>query len=164
MLDWETLLDERGPMVVRISWRILGNAADVEENVQDVFLEAYRISEREPVVHWAGLLRRLATLGALARLRRRRGHLPLEAASPPARDAGPEELAVEREVAMALRQAVAELPEREGAVFSLRYFDGLELDEIAQTLGVKYGAAATALSRAKAKLQLLFCDAEAEKP
>ena len=78
MLDWNGLIDEYGPMVVRISWRILGHAADVEDNVQDVFLEAFCLQKREEVRHWGGLLRRLATVGALARLRRRRHETSLD--------------------------------------------------------------------------------------
>ncbi len=35
MPDWNTLLEEHGPLVLRISWRILGNRADVEDNLQD---------------------------------------------------------------------------------------------------------------------------------
>ena len=159
VVDWDAMLDEHGAMVFGISWRILGNSCDVEDNVQDVFLEAYRLQQREPVGHWRGLLRRLATIGALARLRRRRADVPLDAVSPAARVASPEEEAIGREVEARLRRAVAELPEREAAVFSLRYFEGLGLDEIAEALGIKYGAAGTALSRARAKLETVFRDA-----
>ena len=40
-----------------------------------------------------------------------------------------------------LRDAVAALPEREGAVFALRYFEKLDLPEIAGCLGISYSAA-----------------------
>lgn len=69
MIDWDALVEEHGPLVVGISWRILGNAADVEDNVQEVFLAAWRFQESQKVEHWRGLLRRLATTSALARLR-----------------------------------------------------------------------------------------------
>ena len=42
MIDWNALVEEHGPLVVGISWRILGNAADVEDNVQEVFFSAWR--------------------------------------------------------------------------------------------------------------------------
>jgi RNA polymerase sigma-70 factor (ECF subfamily) len=61
-----------------------------------------------------------------------------------------------------LRVAVAGLPDREGAVFSLRYFEGLELSEIAATLRINYSAAATALSRARAKLEAVFSETAVE--
>jgi DNA-directed RNA polymerase specialized sigma24 family protein len=51
IVDWNALIDEYGPVVVRISWRILGNGADVEDNVQEVFFEAFRFHNRETVHH-----------------------------------------------------------------------------------------------------------------
>ena len=143
-------------MVFRISWRILGNAADVEDNVQETFLAAYRVEQREEIGHWGGLLRRLATLGALGRLRRRKDDISLGEMAPVDPHGSPEQHAVQRETRAKLRGAVASLPEREGAVFSLRYFEGLALPEIAASLQIKYGAAATALSRARSKLEGVF--------
>ncbi len=153
MTDWKELVDKCAPMVICISWRILGNAADVEDNLQDVFLEACRIHERTTVRHWRGLLRRLATLGALAKRRQRRRHASLAEVSPPDnKTPSPEESAIRRELEASLRDAVAALPEREGAVFVLCYFQNLELPEIARCLGISYSAAGAALSRARAKL------------
>jgi RNA polymerase sigma-70 factor (ECF subfamily) len=163
IVDWNALIDEYGPVVVRISWRILGNGADVEDNVQEVFFEAFRFHNRETVRHWGGLLRRLATIGALAKLRRRRHELSLEVVGQPACESRPEEGPIARELEARLRRAVAALPEREGAVFSLRCFEGLELPEIAAALGIKYSAAATALSRARAKLEAVFAETAVEE-
>ena len=164
VIDWDTLLTEHGPMVFGISWRILGNDADVEDNVQDVLFQTYRLGQTQPIRNLGGLLRRLATLGALARLRRRRKDLSLEEISPPTSGGLPEDQAVGRELEEQLRDAVAELPRREAAVFSLRYFEGLALEEIARSLDVKYSSAGAALSRARSKLQRVFADAPVEKP
>ena len=151
-------------MVVCISWRILGNSADVDDNVQDVFLEACRIHERTTVRHWRGLLRRLATLGALAKRRQRRHHASLDEVSPhDSKTPAPEETAIRRELETALRDAVAALPDREGAVFVLRYFESLELPEIARCLSISYSAAGAALSRARAKLANIFTETMPER-
>ena len=161
MTNWKELVDKCAPLVIRISWQILGNAADVEDNVQDVFLEACRIHERTGVRHWRGLLRRLATLGALAKRRQRRYHASLTELSPlDTKTPAPEEVAMRREEETNLRDAVATLPEREGAVFVLRYFENLELPEIARCLDISYSAAGTALSRARAKLTRIFAERE----
>jgi RNA polymerase sigma-70 factor, ECF subfamily len=162
MIDWEALIDEHGPLVVRISWRILGHASDVEDNVQQVFLDAYRLHAKEPVRHWRGLLRRLATVGALARLRGRRKGVQFDDIVPLDPGERPDETASRRETEDRLRAAIAALPEREGASFALRYFEQLELPEIAASLGITYSAAATAISRARAKLKRLFADAVVE--
>ena len=155
-VDWNSLLDEHGPLVVRISWRLLGNAADVEDNVQETFLQAYQLALRQHVRHWRGLLRRVATCTALARLRRRRADVPLDAEAVASPQPAPDDEAAARELGQRLRRAVAKLPEREAAVFSLRYFEDLSLAEIAETLGIGYAAAGTALSRARAKLERNF--------
>jgi RNA polymerase sigma-70 factor (ECF subfamily) len=163
VVDFNALIDEHGPMVFRISWRILGHASDVEDNVQEAFFQAYRLGESQKINHWRGLLRRLATVGALAKLRRRRPAASLDDVAIEAGGDSPEEELIGRELETRLRQAVAELPQREGEVFSLRYFEGLELDEIAATLSVKYSAAAAALSRARARLRKLFDGSLLEK-
>ncbi len=156
MPDWNTLIDEHGPLVVRISWRILGNAADVEDNVQEVFFQAYRLHAKTEVRHWRGLLRRLATLGALAKLRRRRQNVSLDGLDLPGTEGLPEDGLIRKELAAELRRAIAGLPEREGAVFALRYLEGLTLAEVAESLQITYQATATALSRARAKLEGVF--------
>ena len=162
MVDFNRLLDEHGSLVLRISWRILGNRADVEDNVQEIFLRAIQIQGREKVRHWRGLLRRLATFGALEKLRRRRDHLGLEDVSPADPGETPDESAMRHELQTRLRDAMADLPEREGAVFSLRYFEGMTLNEIAGSLGISYAAAGTALSRARGKLEGVISHATTE--
>jgi RNA polymerase sigma-70 factor, ECF subfamily len=152
MVDWNALIEAHGPMVSRIAWRILGNAADVEDIVQDVFLEAFRLDGRTAVRHWPAVLRRIAVLRALAKRRRGRSEDSLAEGALPDTRSSPEEIAIGRELQARLRDAIACLPEREGAVFALRYFEGLELAEIAGSLGGSYSAAGAALSRARAKL------------
>ena len=157
MTDWKELVDKCGPMVICISWRILGNSADVDDNVQDVFLEACRIHQRTTVRHWRGLLRRLATLGALAKRRQRRHHASLDDVSPlDIKTPMPEETAIRREQETKLRDAVAALPSAKEPFLAMRYFQNLELPEIANCLGIRYSAAGAALSRARAKLTHIF--------
>jgi RNA polymerase sigma-70 factor (ECF subfamily) len=156
VVDWDALVEEHGPLVVGISWRILGNAADVEDNVQEVFLSAWRVHASQKVGHWRGLLRRLATTSAVARLRRRRQHASIDDVAPESGGQLPEEQAIEKELDETLRRAVAELPEREAAVFTLKFFEQLDLREISQTLEIGYSAAAKALSRGRSKLGRVF--------
>jgi RNA polymerase sigma-70 factor (ECF subfamily) len=164
MIDWETLLEQHGQMVFAVSWRILRNTSEVEDNVQDVFLQAFQLQQKQAIRHWGGLMRRLATLSALARLRRRKQDVSLDQVAPPiAREGTSEEHAIENEVAAMLRDAVAKLPPREGAVFWLRYIEQLTIDEIAESVGIKYQAAATALSRARSKLETVYLESLAEE-
>src|SRR5262249_15587591 len=129
---------------------------------QEVFLEAYRLRQAQPVKRWAGILCRLAAYRALDRLRQRKTFAPLNdnLAGP---DCGPEDAAIRRELAERLRPVVAELPAREGAVFCLRYFEDLSYDQIAEALNISGGAVAQALHKARAKLEVLLTEAMQEE-
>lgn len=163
MVDWNKLVDDFGPLVVGISWRILGHAADVEDNVQEVFFEAYRIGQKEAVDHWPGLFRRLATYGALAKVRGRKRHVSLEDDVVSSTTPAPTESLEAGELKARLRDAVARLPQREGAVFSLRFFEDLALRDVADALSITYSAAGAALSRARSKLEREFRDLLVDK-
>jgi RNA polymerase sigma-70 factor, ECF subfamily len=155
MATWDQIVSEHGPAVVRLVRRILGPASDAEDLVQEVFVEAFQFQQRQEIVHWAGLLRTMATRRALDQLRRRKRTEPLGDVEC-ARDSGPHETAVATELAQRLREAVAQLPDRQAAVFSLRYFDELSYHEIAETLGIDSSAVGMALHKARAKLQTLL--------
>lgn len=161
MSDWNEIVGSLGPMVFGVTWRILGHAADAEDVVQEVFIEALRLRQSRGVKHWAALLRRLATYRALDRLRQRRTSVSLNpnGLSLVAHTPGPEAVAVGRELATRLRGAVTRLPRQEAEVFCLRYFEDLSYQEIAETLNVSPQAVATALHRARAKLETLLEDA-----
>ena len=75
---WQTLVEQHGEQVFRISLRILGSVHDAEDVSQEVFFEAYRLHETTDVVTWPGLLVRIATVRAIDRLRRTRRVLELQ--------------------------------------------------------------------------------------
>jgi len=159
VIDWERLVRDNGPMVFGTAWRILGHAADTEDVTQDVFLEAYRLRAAQTVRCWPALLRRLAACRALDRLRQRRQVISLNGLSVAANGHNPEATAIGKELAERLRQAVAELPEREATVFCLRYFDDLPNQEIADILNINPGAVGVALHKARAKLAEMLTEA-----
>jgi RNA polymerase sigma-70 factor (ECF subfamily) len=151
--DWDRIVREHGPMVYGTAWRILGNAADAEDVVQDVFLQVHQLQQKHPVRYWVAMLRRLAACRALDRLRRRRRMTPLEGLQLTATTDAPEAALMERETAELLREAIAQLPRREGDVFCLRYFEDFSYQQIAESLSITPGAAAAALHKARAKLE-----------
>jgi RNA polymerase sigma-70 factor, ECF subfamily len=156
-VSWETIVRQHAGMVFGAAWRILGNAADAEDIAQEVFLEAYLKWRESADIQWPNLLRRLAVYRALDRARGRKpAALPDELAKAATREAGPVEAAVANELSGLLRQALDKLPTREAEVFCLRYFEGLGHTEIAAALGIKSGAVAVALSKARAKLSNLL--------
>lgn len=164
MTDWDRIVRDHGRTVFATAWRILGHTADTEDVVQEVFLQAHQMSQAETVRCWEALLRRLATCRALDRLRQRRLTVPLEGLSVAgAVTEEPEAAVMERELAERLRQALTQLPNREATVFCLRYFDDLPYEQIAQSLGISTGAVATALHKARARLEGILLETIQER-
>jgi RNA polymerase sigma-70 factor (ECF subfamily) len=161
--DWERIVREHGPLVFGTAWRILGHVADTEDVVQEVFLQVYRMQATQPVRHWPALLRQVAACRALDRLRKRRPMLSLNGVHLSRSRDGPEETVHGRELAERLRQAVARLPGREGEVFCLRYFEDLSYQQIAEALDINPGAVATALHKARVKLEAMLGEFVHEK-
>ncbi len=154
--NWTRLVREHGPLVFRTAWRILGHTADAEDVVQDVFLQMHQWEQTRPVRSMPGLLRRMATCRALDRLRQRKATVPLPDLPQEGENHAPESALLEQELHDRLRQAIAELPEREAEVFCLRYFEDLTYQEIAAELGIRSGAVAAALHKARLKLEAVL--------
>jgi RNA polymerase sigma-70 factor (ECF subfamily) len=157
--DWESIVRTHTPLAFDAAWRLLGHAADTEDVVQEALLDAFRLHAVQPVDNWSALLRHLATRRAIDKLRKRcRATLvPLgsfQVAAPESEQ--PESVAAERELADRLRWAIAELPDREASVFSLRYFGEMANNEIARMLGISTDAAGVALHKARKRLTELL--------
>jgi RNA polymerase sigma-70 factor (ECF subfamily) len=147
-------------MAYATAWRLLANASDAEDAVQEAFAEAVRLDRRTAVENWGGLLRRLVVCRALdlARKRRKQEALSEQITAPsPQR---PEAVAVGRELAERLRSALTELPPREAEVFAMRYLTDLGNVEIADALGLTAGAVGVALHKARQRLEMLLQDNE----
>ena len=126
-------------------------------------MEVYRLQRRQPVRNWQALLRRLAVCRALDRVRRRRPTVSINDLSLRASRASPESDAMAAELAERLPAAISGLPEREGEVFCLRYFEDLSNQQIAAALDMQPGAVGVALHKARAKLEVLLHAAPLEK-
>jgi RNA polymerase sigma-70 factor, ECF subfamily len=158
MVTWDQIINDHGPMMVRLAHRILGSGADAEDEdvVQEVFLEALQLRQRDEVRSWRGVLCKMVIRRAIDRLRRRRRTEPLDSIDLPCNGSCPYENAVARELSERLRKAIAELSDEQAAVFSLRYFENLSHEQIAEALHTEPDAVRAALYRARAKLQTLL--------
>ncbi len=158
MTDWDELVRTHGPSAYGVAWRILGHAEDVEDVVQELFVECYRVARSRRVEHWRSFIVRLATFRALDKLRQRRPALGLDSFSVIDPQSGPEDEAAARESVAQLRVAVAALPERQATVFCLRYFEELTPSEIARTLAISPNAVSLALHKAREHLRDRFAE------
>ena len=49
---WEEILRTHGPMAFDAAWRLLANAADADDAVQEAFVDAFRLYSRQAVENW----------------------------------------------------------------------------------------------------------------
>lgn len=160
MIDWDLLVRHEGPAVWRTAYRLLRNRADADECYQETFLAALKVSNRQPVRNWPGLLKQLATNRAIDRLRKRMRHRQCEAAGDLALVEGtnhdPSQQAEAAELASNLRWAIAQLPARQAEVFCLHELGDWSYQQIADQLGMSVNGVGVVLHRTRQKLQELL--------
>jgi RNA polymerase sigma-70 factor (ECF subfamily) len=145
--------------------RMLGEEDEADSATQDVFLKAYRAlqNREEAIDEPAKWLTRIAVNTCLDRLRSRRWQFWRK--RPDAHDeeiilsltpsGGPdaEDQTFAREIGQRLARSLDRLSERQRAVFTLRHYEGLSMDEIAAVLGLDNGTVKAHMARAVAKLR-----------
>ena len=168
MQDWDQILARHADAVWRTAYRILGSTADADECMQEAFVEAVRLDGRETVRDWDALLRRLATVRALDRLRRRLGERArasggIDWEALPSPGELPEARAQRTELSNLLRCALSRLPEPQAQVFCLRHVEEMSYEEIADQLQVRVNSVGVILHRARERLRELLHEFAAEQ-
>jgi len=142
--------DRYASMANGLALRILRNASDAEEVVQEVFVQAWRQAERYDAARgtpeaWISTLARTRALDKLRRRTSRREEPP-EAA--PGTTATPPNVEV-----LAVRKALVGLSAPQRTVLELAYYDGLTQSEIAARLGEPLGTIKTRIRTAMIRLR-----------
>lgn len=160
----------RLPSLTRMAARVVGNAADAEDAVQDAFLSAYthlgQFKGQAKMSTWlTTIVLNAARLKVRARPRqvhipldqedRERDYAPLSEALPDRRPS-PEELCRNWELAERLAQACTQLSPILRRTFQLSNVDGLSIGEIAQAQGIPHGTVKARVARARKKLKELL--------
>jgi RNA polymerase sigma-70 factor (ECF subfamily) len=146
----------------RYAMRMLGNAADAEEAVQDAFVRGYRSLGRcdppDQFGRWLFgiLVNRCRTLGA-QRARRERTVVPAEDVVRRASVDGAADRIAWRE---ALEWAMAQLSVERREAFVLKYVEELSYDEMSQVTGATNAALKMRVLRAREDLRRLLSEAE----
>ncbi len=150
-------------MVFATAYRILGDAHDAEDVLQDVFLKLLgsRNGRRQSdgVQDWGAYLRVTASRSAIDLLRRnarRIGRTPDLADVEDYRGESVEKASSRRQMARYLRDAVAALPRRDSEVFALRYFEELSYRDIARQLEISVNQVGVSLHRSRSRLKELL--------
>jgi RNA polymerase sigma-70 factor (ECF subfamily) len=162
----QDVLSLRLPSFYRCAFRLLGNAADAEDAVQEALLAAYKhinqFRGQSQISTWLTAIVRNCALMQL-RKRPRQTYIPLdeEFGEEQARSVweglgderpSPEEEFRNSELTARLRKCTALLSPTLRRTFQLRVMDGLSILETAQILGVPHGTVKAQLARARAKI------------
>lgn len=148
------------PLVYRLCRRLVADAGNAEDAVQDTFIRAWRNAHtlRDPAAHrgWICRIARHACADvARSRVARERPVLDrdddgLRALVSDERPA--DELLHAAQVRATVAAAIARLKDKHRVVLLLREVDDLEYEEIADALGVPRGTVESRLHRARAEL------------
>ncbi len=162
---FRVLVDRHSRPVFRLAYRMTGNESDAEDVVQETFLRAYKqIKQFDGRSSFSTWIHRICSNCALdlirARKTREKQREPLSDEKAPswidriaARDPDPERLMHSGQIRRLLQPALEQLSEMERVAFTLRHFEGCNVEEIARTLGVQENAAKHSVFRAVQKLR-----------
>jgi RNA polymerase sigma-70 factor (ECF subfamily) len=158
---FEELYRAHAGRLYSVALRLLGNPADAEDLLQEIFLAAHRKLDtfrgESAIGTW---LYRLATNLCLDHLRSRAGRSSqitdaLDDA-PGLFDSATSTLAEQTVTKMDLERALARLPEGCRAAFVLHDVQGLEHREVAEILGIAEGTSKSQVHKARLKLRGLL--------
>ena len=162
MAAFEELYRQNAPRLYNLAYRMLGNAADAEDLLQEIFLHAHRklggFKGDSALGTW---LYRLATNQCLDHLRSKSARVAQATTSLDDDRSGGRrfepstsgELPVR---AIDLERAIAKLPEGCRAAFLLHDVEGFEHQEVADLLGIAEGTSKSQVHKARRRLRELL--------
>ena len=159
---FEVLMRRHNERLYRAARAILRNEHEAEDVMQQAYVNAYtHLRQFDGRSRFSTWLTRIAVHEALARVRRRNRSTTMDAehtATPersptavPALD--PERLTFSRELGALMETAIDRLPDGTREVFVLREIEGMNTEEVADTLEVSEAVVKTRLSRARRALR-----------
>lgn len=149
--------------VYNLAYRMLGNAEDSGDLVQETFLRAYgALASFRQDASFLTWLYKIASNLCIDQLRSRKAKgalsldVELEEGREPAADSyatGPEQTVVREAVQDIVQRAIYNLPEKYRVVVVMRHLQDMSVDEIARALDLPTGTVKTHLFRAREMLR-----------
>jgi RNA polymerase sigma-70 factor, ECF subfamily len=166
ILEMQEVLSVRLPSFYRCALRVLGNAADAEDAVQEALFAAYRhIDQFRGQAQMATWLTTIVRNCALMQLRKRTRQIHLSLDEPTGEQEqhfvferladgrpSPEDECRNFELCARLHKSVARLSPTLRRTFQLRVMNGFSIFETARILGLPRGTVKAQLARARAKI------------
>jgi len=161
------LYDRFAPVLFGFSLRILKDARDAEDVLQETFVQAWRDARRFDAARASvrGWLFTIARSRALDRWRSRRSFdRRITAADTPILEqaAGAADESAAADVRDFVERALAQLNENEQAVLRLAYFEGLTQEEIAARLSEPLGTVKSRTRSGLSKMRTIAANAQKE--
>lgn len=163
--SFEALVNLYERRVYQVAYRIVENAHDAEDVLQETFLKAFQNLQRfrgeSSFYTW---IVQIAVNAALQRVNRRRKRLTVSLDRGPEEDSDfrpqeivvwedPERLYSQKETQTILEKAISSLPVIYRTVFILKDVEDLPVDAIASAVGISVPAAKSRLIRARLELR-----------
>lgn len=161
-MDWTIILKRDGPIAWRAAYRLLGNATDADDCLQEAVMGAMQLARREPIANWRALLTRLTSARAMDQLRRRYrnriinnvdGQIPAMADP---HDRG--DTAQLDELRSQLRVALSQLSHDEATAFCLCALEGWTYADAGEQLETPASTIGVLVHRARQRLRELLQD------
>lgn len=135
----EALVEQYTALICHVAGKYLTASEDVKECVNDVFMEVYLhraeyVPEKGSLAAWIGTIARNR---AISLYRKQRKDLPLPEEQVDGEPAGPDRTA-QLEQAMDVERAVSQLNETDQNIIRMKYYGGMSISEIAETLYIPY--------------------------
>jgi RNA polymerase sigma-70 factor, ECF subfamily len=154
------LYDRHARAIYSLAVRIVSDAGEAEDVVQDVFTQAWRQAlqydaTRAPVAGWLMVITRARALDRLRRRRSRITVVEMDSSTPDLRapDVSQEAFAITAEQAGRLRGALGMLPDGQRTAIELAYYEGLSQSDIADRLKQPLGTIKTRIRSGLLKLR-----------
>lgn len=160
---FRALSDRHLGRVFALACRLLGEAGEAQDVVQECFLRVWRRAGRwEPNATVATWLHRIAYNLCIDKLRARRPTVPIEPLDPASEEAPADQRIQDSHVTRRLNLALAQLPERQRGAIVLVHYQELPAREAASIMDISVEALESLLSRARRTLRAALIEEAAD--
>jgi len=159
------LVDLYKDKIFHLAYRMLGNAHEAEDIVQETFLRVFKNLDRyDETQKFSTWIYRIGTNLCIDRLRKRKSAYSLDADMPdgegadwysllPGNEETPEKQLILSETQAQVREAIDTLPEKYKSIVILRYIHDLSLQEIGEILDMPVTTVKTRVHRGREYLR-----------
>jgi len=164
--SFEKLMDKYYKRIMNLVYRFVGDKDIAEDLTQDVFIKVYKNAYLyKPKAKFQTWLYQITKNTCLNELRRRKHSAvsldktfevkgnPLKQELADTNSLNPGETIDQKEIALVVKEAIASLPENQRMAVTLRRYEQLSYDDIAQTMNCSLASVKSLLSRAKLNLK-----------